>query len=254
MADEKKRRKKLKKIFERADEDGNGSLDQLEVRHLIRRIFKTSKVDLASQNLIKYAETQFNLVDKDGSGTLDFEEFLELYDKLLTDPQIPEEMKLNAKQTETEKKKKIVIPEITEEQRASYRQTFDMFDTDKSGAIDAKELGAVMTKLGVKMKTSQLKKMIKAVDIDGNGEIDFEEFLQMMKTITIDPFQEVIGAFTMFDVDSDGHISRDDLRAFMEKIEGVRPSEEVLDEMMKVGDPRGNGNVTLRDFQRVIKD
>eukprot|EP01123_Difflugia_compressa_P005154 TRINITY_DN1675_c0_g1_i1.p1 TRINITY_DN1675_c0_g1~~TRINITY_DN1675_c0_g1_i1.p1 ORF type:complete len:256 (-),score=62.44 TRINITY_DN1675_c0_g1_i1:164-931(-) len=252
-ADEEKRRSKLRKIFDRADEDGNGSLDKKEVRHLIRRVFRSSNVDFNSKFLSKYTELHFNA--KDGKA-MSFEEFMLLYDKLMTDPDIPEEMKNGAKATETEKltKQQDELPPLTEEQRETYRQTFDMFDADKSGAIDADELGAVMKKLGVNLKSNDLKKMIKVVDIDGNGEIDFNEFLVMMQSIKTDSQQEIKRAFKSFDVDSDGKISRDDLRVFLEKIEGTLPDEDLLNEMMKVGDPKGTGYVTFSSFRKLVKD
>jgi len=251
---EDKRRRKLRKIFERADEDGNGSLDKNEVRHLILRLFRNSKVDFNSKHLAKYAELQFNAVDKDGSGSLSFEEFMVLYEKLMTDPDIPEEMKKGAKETESEKSKLFELPPLTEEQLASYQQTFDMFDTDKSGAIDSDELGAVMKKLGISVKSRDLKKMIKAVDIDGNGVIDFKEFLIMMQSIKTDSQQELKMAFKSFDVDSDGKISRDDLKVFLEKIEGSVPDEILLNEMMRVGDPKGTGYVSFHNFRKLVKE
>jgi len=222
------------------------------VRHLIRKIFRNSKVDFNSNYLAKYTELQFNAIDKDKSGSLNFEEFMILYDKLMTDPDIPEEMKKGAKASEREKLSKEDLPQLTEEQLAEYQQAFDIFDTDKSGAIDADELGAAMKKLGVTLKPADLKKMIKVVDIDGNGEIDFNEFILFMKSMNSQ--QELKMAFKSFDVDSDGKISRDDLRVFLEKIEGTVPGDDILDEMMKVGDPKGNGYVSFNHFRKLIKE
>jgi Ca2+-binding EF-hand superfamily protein len=55
-----------------------------------------------------------------------------------------------------------------------------LFDTDGSGTIDAKELKVAMRALGFEPKKEEIKKMISDIDKDGNGTIDFNEFLDMM--------------------------------------------------------------------------
>merc|ERR1712028_103273 len=69
---------------------------------------------------------------------------------------------------------------LTEEQKQEIREAFDLFDTDGSGTIDAKELKVAMRALGFEPKKEEIKKMIADIDKDGSGTIDFEEFLQMM--------------------------------------------------------------------------
>ena len=69
---------------------------------------------------------------------------------------------------------------LTEEQKLEVRKAFDLFDTDKSGNIDAKELKQAMSNLGFKLFDEEVKKMIAEVDEDGSGTIDFDEFLLMM--------------------------------------------------------------------------
>ena len=60
------------------------------------------------------------------------------------------------------------------------KEAFNLFDTDGSGNIDAKELKAAMRALGFQVKKADVRKMIADIDKDGNGSIDFEEFLDMM--------------------------------------------------------------------------
>merc|ERR1711988_926725 len=69
---------------------------------------------------------------------------------------------------------------LTEEQMEEIREAFGLFDNDASGAIDVRELKAAMRALGFEVKNKELKKMVSDVDNDGNGTIEFSEFLMMM--------------------------------------------------------------------------
>merc|ERR1711881_439706 len=86
--------------------------------------------------------------------------------------------------------------ELTEEQRQEIREAFDLFDTDGSGTIDAKELKVAMRALGFEPKKEEIKKMISDIDTDGSGNIDFQEFLEMMtaKMSEKDSREEIIKA------------------------------------------------------------
>ena len=65
-----------------------------------------------------------------------------------------------------------------------------MFDKDKSGAIDANELSAVLQtfnaaipKQGSEEEAKMVKEIMETVDINQDGVIDFEEFCTMMQKI-----------------------------------------------------------------------
>merc|ERR1712110_181604 len=70
--------------------------------------------------------------------------------------------------------------QLTEEQLDEIREAFSLFDADASGMIDIRELKAAMRALGFEVKNEELKKMVADIDGDGNGTIEFGEFLQMM--------------------------------------------------------------------------
>ena len=70
--------------------------------------------------------------------------------------------------------------ELTEEQKQEIREAFDLFDTDGSGTIDAKELKVAMRALGFEPKREEIKKMIADVDTNNSGVIDYNEFIDMM--------------------------------------------------------------------------
>ncbi|XP_064384234.1 fimbrin-like [Halichondria panicea] len=63
------------------------------------------------------------------------------------------------------------------------RESFDQFDADKNGHITASEIGAVLKALGEDIPGYKVRDMIKEVDIDENGTVEFAEFIEMYKKV-----------------------------------------------------------------------
>merc|ERR1711939_956907 len=114
--------------------------------------------------------------------------------------------------------------QLSEEQLDEIREAFSLFDSDASGAIDVRELKAAMRALGFEVKNEELKKMVADIDNDGNGTIEFTEFLQMMtgkmgekdsrEDIDDEELQDMIN---QADRDGDGEINIDELYRIMKK-------------------------------------
>lgn len=122
---------------------------------------------------------------------------------------------------------------MTEEQKQEIREAFDLFDTDGSGTIDAKELKVAMRALGFEPKKEEIKKMISDIDKDGSGVIDFSEFLEMMtsKMSERDSREEILKAFRLFDDDETGKISFRNLKRVAKEL-GENMTDEELQEMI----------------------
>jgi Ca2+-binding EF-hand superfamily protein len=60
------------------------------------------------------------------------------------------------------------------------KETFEMFDTDHNGFVSAVELKTVLNQLGEVISEQEAENMIKKADIDGDGQINIDEFNQMM--------------------------------------------------------------------------
>ena len=86
--------------------------------------------------------------------------------------------------------------------------------------------------------------MVNEVDQDGNGTIEFNEFLQMMskKMKGADGEDELKEAFRVFDKNNDGLISSSELRHVMTNL-GEKLSQEEVDDMIKEADLDGDGQV-----------
>uniref|UniRef100_A0A7S0L1H3 EF-hand domain-containing protein n=1 Tax=Coccolithus braarudii TaxID=221442 RepID=A0A7S0L1H3_9EUKA len=144
--------------------------------------------------------------------------------------------------------------ELTEEQKQEIREAFDLFDTDGSGTIDAKELKVAMRALGFEPKKEEIKKMIADIDKDGSGTIDFDEFLQMMtaKMSEKDSREEILKAFRLFDDDETGKISFKNLKRVAKEL-GENMTDEELQEMIDEADRDGDGEINEEEFLRIMK-
>lgn len=60
------------------------------------------------------------------------------------------------------------------------RNAFTLYDRDNNGLISAEELHHVLRSMGEKATLADCKSMIRAVDKNGDGAVNFEEFVQMM--------------------------------------------------------------------------
>eukprot|EP00004_Rigifila_ramosa_P007666 TRINITY_DN1877_c0_g1_i1.p1 TRINITY_DN1877_c0_g1~~TRINITY_DN1877_c0_g1_i1.p1 ORF type:complete len:890 (+),score=253.53 TRINITY_DN1877_c0_g1_i1:81-2672(+) len=72
---------------------------------------------------------------------------------------------------------------FTDAELAEIKAQFDSFDTDKSGDVDASEIGNLLSKVGEKPTKEEVLKIMKEVDTDNSGKIDFNEFLVVVKKV-----------------------------------------------------------------------
>merc|ERR1712138_352273 len=114
--------------------------------------------------------------------------------------------------------------QLTEEQIAEFKEAFSLFDKDGDGTITTKELGTVMRSLGQNPTEAELQDMINEVDADGNGTIDFPEFLSLM-------------ARKIKDTDTE-----EELREAM-PTRGEKLTDEEVDEMIREADIDGDGQI-----------
>ncbi len=146
-----------------------------------------------------------------------------------------------------------MVEQLTEEQIAEFKEAFSLFDKDGDGTITTKELGTVMRSLGQNPTEAELQDMINEVDADGNGTIDFTEFLGLMakKMKDTDTEEELIEAFKVFDRDGNGFISATELRHVMTNL-GEKLSEDEADEMIREADVDGDGQINYEEFVRMM--
>ena len=142
---------------------------------------------------------------------------------------------------------------ISEDKITELKEAFEIFDKDRDGYITTKELGDIMKKLGQTPSEAELQDMINEVDIDGNGTIDFKEFLGLMarKMRDSDSEEELIEAFKVFDRDGNGLISADELLNVMTSL-GENATMEEIEELIKESDYDGDGFINYEEFVKLI--
>merc|ERR1712137_1000192 len=143
---------------------------------------------------------------------------------------------------------------LTDEQVQQIAQAFQLFDTDGSGTIETQELKIAMRALGFELKQEEIGKMVRDVDEDGSGAVDYPEFLEMMahKKLNRDPVEEIDKAFKLFDDDQTGRVSFKNLQRVAKEL-GERLTDEELQEMIDEVDRDGDGEVNNEEFQRIMK-
>ncbi|XP_028804226.1 calmodulin-like protein 11 isoform X3 [Neltuma alba] len=140
---------------------------------------------------------------------------------------------------------------LTEDQVADFREAFSLIDRDS----DVDEMASIVQSLDGNPTKEEIREMITEVDIDGNGSIDFEEFLTIMgrkmKFQQENLTEELKEAFKVFDRDEDGYISASELRHVMTNM-GERLTDEEAEQMIKEADLDGDGLVSYEEFARMM--
>ncbi|KAJ3016660.1 UNVERIFIED_CONTAM: hypothetical protein HDU68_012098 [Siphonaria sp. JEL0065] len=138
---------------------------------------------------------------------------------------------------------------FTEQQISEFKEAFALFDKDGDGTITAIELGTVMRSLGQHPTDEELKDLMNEVDEDGNGSIEFNEFLLLMarKLKDADSEEELKSAFKVFDKDGNGFISAEELRSVMANL-GEKLSEADIDAMIRENDTDSDGQINYQEF------
>ena len=134
----------FKEAFNIFDKDKDGYITIKELDQIMKNLGQ-SPTEAELQYMI-------NEVDIDGSGTIDFKEFLGIMMK---------------KMKETDSEDELI-------------EVFKIFDSDGNGLINSNELLNVMVTLGENANKTDIEELIKEVDHDGDGFINFEEFIRLI--------------------------------------------------------------------------
>lgn len=136
--------KEFREAFSLFDKDGDGSISVAELGTVMR--------NMGQNPTDGELEQMISEVDADGNGLIDFAEFVTLMARKMN----------NA------------------DKDAEIREAFSVFDKDGSGKISGDELRQIMRSLGEELTEDEIQQMIREADTNGDGEIDYEEFVRML--------------------------------------------------------------------------
>ena len=110
-----------------------------------------------------------------------------------------------------------------------------------------------MTSLGFESKNGAIFQMISDLDADGNGSIDFGEWLTLMtkRVNDKDSRANVNKIFALFDDERTGFISIKNLRRVAQEL-GENISEEELQELINRADTDHDGLVVEEEFYTIL--
>ncbi|CAH1182027.1 unnamed protein product [Phyllotreta striolata] len=151
------------------------------------------------------------------------------------------------------------MDDLDREQLSMLKTTFDAFDVDRKGYIEAEMIGTIMEMLGTRvMAEEELDRIIDEIDEDGNGEVSFEEFANLAARFLVEEDEdteaiqlELKGAFRMYDKEGNGFISIEVLREILRELD-EKLTEDDLDNMIDEIDTDGSGTVDWDEFKAVM--
>lgn len=152
-----------------------------------------------------------------------------------------------------------MIPAVTEMKRV-----FATYDENGDGYICKSELERFMRKLDVDVSEEEILYMIDSVDVNRDGCVDFEEFLELHTSLAErdqegcgaeqhDEDAELLEAFQVFDRNQDGFISETELQTVLRNL-GINPGVKVQDcqRMISAVDRNNDGQVDFSEFQQLM--
>lgn len=145
---------------------------------------------------------------------------------------------------------------MTEEDKAAIIEAFRLLDTNGDGVVDLKELQEYLENTGLDAATSKerAKELMLAMDKDGDGKIDLNEFVVGRTASRMTTDDELIKQ--QFDriasssrIDKKGTISANELMSSF----GDMIDQDDLQDIMKEVDKDGDGQISLEEFQKAMQ-
>ena len=143
--------------------------------------------------------------------------------------------------------------ELSDDEKAELRESFELFDADKKGAIDLHELKVLMRALGFQVKRAEVVKYVHELDPLNEGEVAYDLYMRLMaeRYAERNPDEEIDKAFTLFDAEGIGSINVRNLKAIAREL-GETLSDEELQAMIDEFDKNQDGEIDAAEFRSIM--
>lgn len=154
-----------------------------------------------------------------------------------------------------------ILHKLTPDQIVIFYEAFKLFDRDNDYTITRTEIVDVFNSLGQQVSKEQIDDMLSQFDADGNGQIDFNEFLKMMivkSQAQLDTLgqefkeDEFKAAFDLFDKNKNGKIDAEELKGGMQAL-GEEITMDEAQGMLKEADVNGDGELDFEEFKQCLQ-
>ncbi|XP_040819475.1 calcineurin subunit B type 2 [Ochotona curzoniae] len=132
---------------------------------------------------------------------------------------------------------------------------FRKLDLDQSGTLSVEEF----LSLPQLEQNPLAKRVIDIFDTDGNGEVDFKEFILGTSQFSVkgDEEQKLRFAFSIYDMDKDGYISNGELFQVLKMMVGNNLRDwhlqQLVDKTIITLDKDGDGKISFEEFSAVVR-
>ncbi|CAL1354221.1 unnamed protein product [Linum trigynum] len=147
---------------------------------------------------------------------------------------------------------KVIAENLSKDEIQGLKSMFANIDTDNSGTITYEELKSGLARLGSKLTEAEVKQLMEAADVDGNGTIDYIEFITAtMHRHRLERDEHLFKAFQYFDKDSSGFITKDELEMAM-KDYGIADDATIREIIAEV-DTDNDGRINYEEFCAMMR-
>ncbi|XP_028763379.1 calcium-dependent protein kinase 10-like [Neltuma alba] len=133
------------------------------------------------------------------------------------------------------------------------KDMFALMDSDGDGKVTYEELKAGLRKVGSQLAEPEIKMLMEVADVDGNGVLDYGEFvavtIHLQRMENDEHFRK---AFMYFDKDESGYIELGDLRDSLADESG-EIEDDVVNDIMREVDTDKDGRISYEEFVAMMK-
>merc|ERR1740121_3235743 len=122
------------------------------------------------------------------------------------------------------------------------------------GSVTLNELKEGIEKSGLKDIPADFQEILKGIDSDGSGQIDYTEVLAATLDKKVYEKEETLwAAFRVFDKNGDGNISQEELEKVLLETNATDDERKELVKVLKNNDADGDGTISFEEFVAMMK-